>query len=782
MKNLVIIFLLLFVIKGRSQTIQYLGSPTTQIYVRGQIRIDTVIYFPLRDTTFTPSQIGAFVVKSTVPYLWTGTKWLAVATGSPTWGQIQGTLSDQTDLQSALNAKQNTLTAGYGIKIATNTILFDSANVRKVDTIYRQNDSTLIFTINGLSRTVLLRGTAAGGITSLVLNVPSSIYATPVTFNNTAGAWSGTLALSNQSANTIFAGPAIGSPGSPSFRTMQVADLPPSIPNAYLQNSSINLSLGSAGTSPAWGSSAASLGGTATLNIPTVNGTNTGIVTPSLYGIWNDKIDSTHFSGDSVFDYSNGVATFRYIIAPVIPAPPLDSVLKAGNHTKRDIIFDTAIKATSQGYTFRPITMGWRSDDTTATIGYYPITFTPYDSQRGNFVFNWGSAANINDPATGRDEALGWGYNIDNSMPTDAHAKWQIESNWTQSGINQMETYYEIQLKNGAVIRPLFITSSKTDTVGQITTEATVYSFEEPEARFPLLGMTKQSATFEVVPQGTFAIRDSSTVPNTVGVQLGNNGPVWTATGPGSVISQSFNNAVSVHNTTNPAAGGSMEVQLYSGTPYGYSAYTSGTLAGSVYPIYFNPAAVTVDSRIYNSNTASNADNVFRISSAGRNSIYGLYDAGLGNGFTQEFHGNAGDKHTVFNYNGTTQLDFDNASLKLIVHDSLQLANVPSGSTTDSLLVIGNGVVHSITAPLTGSATLDFPSTAAGTSSDLTITVTGASDGDVVSIGVPNAAISANTCYTAWVSASNTVTVRFNNYSVGAVDPSSGTFKTKVTK
>lgn len=39
-----------------------------------------------------------------------------------TWGDIQGTLSNQTDLQSALNAKQGTLTAGSNITLNGNTI------------------------------------------------------------------------------------------------------------------------------------------------------------------------------------------------------------------------------------------------------------------------------------------------------------------------------------------------------------------------------------------------------------------------------------------------------------------------------------------------------------------------------------------------------------------------------------------------------------------------------------------------------------------------------------
>ena len=89
---------------------------------------------------------------------------------------------------------------------------------------------------------------------------------------------------------------------------------------------------------------------------------------------------------------------------------------------------------------------------------------------------------------------------------------------------------------------------------------------------------------------------------------------------------------------------------------------------------------------------------------------------------------------------------------------------------------------HTVNHGLTGSATLNFPSTNAQLSADLTITVTGAAAGDVVSLGVPNAAVNANTSYSAWVSAANTVTVRFNNYSSGTVDPASGSFKVFVTK
>jgi hypothetical protein len=81
-----------------------------------------------------------------------------------------------------------------------------------------------------------------------------------------------------------------------------------------------------------------------------------------------------------------------------------------------------------------------------------------------------------------------------------------------------------------------------------------------------------------------------------------------------------------------------------------------------------------------------------------------------------------------------------------------------------------------------GSGALDFGSTLANTNADLTLTITGAADGDPVALGTPNASIIGGTTFTAWVSSANTVTVRFNNYTTGAKDPASGTFKALVYK
>jgi len=73
-------------------------------------------------------------------------------------------------------------------------------------------------------------------------------------------------------------------------------------------------------------------------------------------------------------------------------------------------------------------------------------------------------------------------------------------------------------------------------------------------------------------------------------------------------------------------------------------------------------------------------------------------------------------------------------------------------------------------------AVLNFPNTLAQTSSDLTIALPGAVVGDMVMLGVQVAAIAANSSYTAWVSAANVVTVRFNNYSAAAINPAGAQF------
>ena len=73
-------------------------------------------------------------------------------------------------------------------------------------------------------------------------------------------------------------------------------------------------------------------------------------------------------------------------------------------------------------------------------------------------------------------------------------------------------------------------------------------------------------------------------------------------------------------------------------------------------------------------------------------------------------------------------------------------------------------------------ATLDFPNTSAQSSSDITVSYTGAAVSHPVMLAIPEGSAPANTNYTAWVSSANTVKIRFNNYSNGSINPASGQF------
>jgi hypothetical protein len=150
-----------------------------------------------------------------------------------------------------------------------------------------------------------------------------------------------------------------------------------------------------------------------------------------------------------------------------------------------------------------------------------------------------------------------------------------------------------------------------------------------------------------------------------------------------------------------------------------------------------------------------------------------------------------------FNLNDTTTADVNAGDLQVLWTTATHAAPVSdfvvkldNGSTTpaEAFRVVGSGGISwnsgaTLKKVLSATATLDFGSTAAGASTDLTITVTGAALGDVVSIGVPDGSTVANSSYSAWVSATDTVKVRFiDNALVGTADPASGTFRAQVNQ
>jgi hypothetical protein len=108
------------------------------------------------------------------------------------------------------------------------------------------------------------------------------------------------------------------------------------------------------------------------------------------------------------------------------------------------------------------------------------------------------------------------------------------------------------------------------------------------------------------------------------------------------------------------------------------------------------------------------------------------------------------------------------------------------GSTTSSFLnrtagVTGQSLFNGDNMPAITTATLDFPSIAGQTNADLTITVTGSATSDTVSLGLPSAPTQ-GIAYNAFVSSTDTVTVRAMNYAAGAIDPASANFTVMVNK
>jgi hypothetical protein len=152
---------------------------------------------------------------------------------------------------------------------------------------------------------------------------------------------------------------------------------------------------------------------------------------------------------------------------------------------------------------------------------------------------------------------------------------------------------------------------------------------------------------------------------------------------------------------------------------------------------------------------------------------------GTGNGFVK-FSGPTATEKTFTLPNASATILTDNALVESAQGGTGSAYFKVAGPTEERTYTFpdANGTIPRV---LAGSGVLNFPSTSAQTSADLTIVVTGAAVGDPVAIGTP-AAPAVNTSFTAFVSAADTVTVRFHNYSSGAVDPDSGTYKVTVFK
>lgn len=101
-------------------------------------------------------------------YRWTGSVYVEVSSSAAVWGGITGTLSNQTDLQTALDAKQDDLNGTGFVKASGTTISYDNT------TYYPASNP------NGYTTNV-------GTVTSVALSVPSafSVSGSPITSSGT---------------------------------------------------------------------------------------------------------------------------------------------------------------------------------------------------------------------------------------------------------------------------------------------------------------------------------------------------------------------------------------------------------------------------------------------------------------------------------------------------------------------------------------------------------------------------------------------------------------------
>jgi hypothetical protein len=119
----------------------------------------------------------------------------------------------------------------------------------------------------------------------------------------------------------------------------------------------------------------------------------------------------------------------------------------------------------------------------------------------------------------------------------------------------------------------------------------------------------------------------------------------------------------------------------------------------------------------------------------------------------------------------------------LAVTSGGDLTVTPSGGDVSIVgsLAIGSGGAP-ILKVLTGTGSLDFAQASANACETLTLTVTGAADGDVVELGIPHALANHNTTATfaKWRSASNTVSVRRCVIAADGSDPAAATVRATV--
>lgn len=155
-------------------------------------------------TTYQPTLVSSTNIKTINGASVLGSGDLTVS-GAAAWGGITGTLSSQTDLQTALNAKQNTLVSGTNIKTVNGNSLVGSGNLTtNPRTIQSVNGTNISGLLNLLSASIFI---PAGAIsTNNTIYIKGFIERTV-----TSGAGSTVFRFYVNTSNTITGATFLGS-------------------------------------------------------------------------------------------------------------------------------------------------------------------------------------------------------------------------------------------------------------------------------------------------------------------------------------------------------------------------------------------------------------------------------------------------------------------------------------------------------------------------------------------------------------------------------------------
>jgi hypothetical protein len=151
-------------------------------------------------TTYQPILVSSTNIKTINGASVLGSGDLTVS-GAVAWGGITGTLSSQTDLQTALNSKQAALVSGTNIKTVNGNSLLGSGDITtNPRTLASVNGSNLTGTANQISASVLIpAGTISTNntiyIKGLLTKTAGSTTSTPRLYINTTNSLTGATLL-----------------------------------------------------------------------------------------------------------------------------------------------------------------------------------------------------------------------------------------------------------------------------------------------------------------------------------------------------------------------------------------------------------------------------------------------------------------------------------------------------------------------------------------------------------------------------------------------------------